>query len=436
MVLIVTTVMAASELIQQTLFVCAALSLLMAIAFSIVARRAGRPALRRGPASPIEGRLAVAALSFGVGVACIQGLVLVGRLLESAIDLVRGSPGLAEADFGFGPAGLWSLGLIFAACLVAFSSLGGRRLGTCLLWCASLIVTWGCLLTPVLRRLPSSGYERSGSTLWLMASWSAVLTLAIAADALMARRRQAAECGTSPGGLDPTSASWPGLPISVIVIATALLLLTAYHLAVPIRLEFGGYSVGATLVSGSAGVAAVACFSLLRRVWSKGLADVSLGLTSLAFCGAATAAIPAEPTVLARRYPLLFSAMIIGLSLSTVLWASVAAALGEALAKGSTSPWSRLLPDAKRFAFLNASLALLMGLCLAIWPRRPTVSVADDSLGQVAAGLAANLFLLLVLLWCSRRLKSVPFHILTVLALLSAAGFVVARMLPFTPRFG
>lgn len=426
----------ASGLIQHAAVACAGLGLVFAVALVFVVRRSPAPCAGRRVAIHFERPLAIAALSLGAGVACVQGIFLVGRLLVAAIDLSRGSPCLAGVEWAFGPVGLWSLGLVFAAGLVAFGAYGDGRLGTCLLWCAFLIATGVWLRSPVLRQLPSRSYEPTGNTLFLAASWAVVVAAAVAVDGWVAGRRSRAAPRHHAGRAKVAGATFPGLPLSVVGIGTALLLLTAYHFAVPSRLAAGGYRAGAVLATGSAGVAAMACFSLLRRVWSRGLAEAALGLGTLAFCGAATTAIPSEPHDLTRRYPLLFSAMIIGLALSTVLWATVAASLSEATAEGSRHSSARLRPYAHRFAFLSASLALLLGLCLAIWPRRPTVSVADDSLGRVAAGLACNLFLLLVLLWCSRRLKSVPFHILTVLALLSAVGFIVVRMLPFTPRFG
>ncbi len=73
---------------------------------------------------------------------------------------------------------------------------------------------------------------------------------------------------------------------------------------------------------------------------------------------------------------------------------------------------------------------------MAVWPRWPAIAAMDDSLGRVAAGMAGNLFMLLVLLWSSRRVHRLTFQILTVLSVVSAAGFLTVRMLPFTPQFG
>ena len=42
----------------------------------------------------------------------------------------------------------------------------------------------------------------------------------------------------------------------------------------------------------------------------------------------------------------------------------------------------------------------------------------------------------LTVLWSARRLRSLTLRILTLLTVLSAAGFMLMRMLPYTPQFG
>jgi hypothetical protein len=73
---------------------------------------------------------------------------------------------------------------------------------------------------------------------------------------------------------------------------------------------------------------------------------------------------------------------------------------------------------------------------MTVWPRLPAIAAMDHSYGRIAAGLSANLYLLLVMLWCSRRLQRLTFHLLTMLAVLSTMGFVIMRMLPFASRVG
>ena len=72
---------------------------------------------------------------------------------------------------------------------------------------------------------------------------------------------------------------------------------------------------------------------------------------------------------------------------------------------------------------------------MAAWPRLRFVAVPDDSIGRVTAGFGAYLFLFLMMLVSSRRLKRLTFHILTFLVLASAVGFMKMRMYPYTPKF-
>ena len=167
------------------------------------------------------------------------------------------------------------------------------------------------------------------------------------------------------------------------------------------------------------------------------MTDVAMGLTSLTVCALAVSLVPSRPALLAERYPMIFSATVIGFALGTVLWTWLSVSWEQ---RAETEPgWttrSPLIPRAKRFAFLNAAMAVVVGMLMAVWPRLRGISATDDEFGQVIAGLAANLFLLLVILWSSRRLRRPTIYILTALALVSTTGFIVVRMLPFTPQFG
>ena len=97
---------------------------------------------------------------------------------------------------------------------------------------------------------------------------------------------------------------------------------------------------------------------------------------------------------------------------------------------------ARFIPHAHRFAFLSAALALVAGALMTYWPRMPSIASMDHSLGRITAGFAAHLFLVLVMLWCSRQLRRLTYDLLTVLAVVSTAGFFIVRMGPFASRLG
>lgn len=397
--------------VQDVARVCAVLALFWSVCAGVVLRRRSLSAMQTAGELSFVGLAHIVALQLGVVAAVIQSVVLAMRMIHVAVELMSGHAPRGAPDYGFGAGGLWTLGFVFAACAITLMSTRARRLWTCLLWSAIILASWACLLAPAVRSTTVGGFERTGNTLVLLGALSILLALAV----------MISRC------------PWPGLSLSATVIAVAVILLVCCHLAVPVAVGRGGFRLGALVVTGSAVLAAFACFLLLGREWSVSLADAGMGLTSLSLCGLATLAVPPQPATLAERYPMIFSAMIVGLALATGLWTHLACAWRQQLDRPQAWAVSgRLIPRAKRFAFVSAAFALVLGAIMAAWPRWPGIAAMDDSIGRVTAGFAANLFLLLVMLWCSRRLHKLTFQILTVLTVVSTAGFLMIRMLPFT----
>lgn len=424
-----------SGAVQDTARACSVLALAWSCCGVVTLWLRGRSS---GPGIDRAGLVGVVlgvALLLGVVAAVVQSVVLVMRMVYVATDVARGYPHVGAGDYGFGTEGLWSLGFLLAACLLGAVMTGDRRLGTGVLWSAIIMASWSCLLAPPLRAAATGGLERSGSTLLLVAAWALLLALAVAVTGWVEARL--GRSVRAEVGRVAVPVAWPGLSPSVSVLALAIALLVCYHLAVPVNLSRGGFRAAVLIVSGSAAGAALGCFLLVRRSGQPALADAAMGLSSLGLCGLATLAVPAQPVLLAERYPMLFNAMIVGLALAAGLWTYVASSSPNAhgdVANGSAGV--HFGGHARRFAFLSAALALILGVAMAIWPRWPAIPTMDDTVGRVTAGLAANLFLLLVMLWCSRRLHRLVFQVLTVLSVASAAGFLLVRMLPFTSRFG
>lgn len=454
--------------LQDVARTCAVLAFLWTLAAAVVALlhgQIGQPDQNQsGNAAPLPagsrsfvGIARFSALLLGVVAAIVQSVILAMRMIFVVTDLINSYTQEVAWTYGFGVTGLWSLGFLLAACLVASLSMRDRCLGTCAVCSAAMLASWACLLSPALRRMAVGGYERTGSMLLLLATLSvllwltAVITRAIDRYGSLESRNVDATGSNANGSADsPTdhvarsgigdsanSRPWPGLTMVATVILVGVVLLAGYHLAVPIAVRPGGFLLTALVTTASSALAAWGGFLLVSRWWSAYLADAAMVLTTLALCGLATMAVPSQPDALAERYPLVFNAMIVGLAVATGLWTELASLWQRRRDKGGDwTTSSRLIPYARRFSFFSAALALVVGAMMALWPRWPTVSATDDSLGRVTAGVAANLFLLLVMLWCSRRLHKVTFQILTVLAVVSTAGFLLSRMLAFTPRFG
>ena len=367
----------------------------------------------------------------------IQAVVLAMRVIYVGFDLANGSPVDRSGAYGFGAQGLWSLGFLLAACSVSFGASGDRRLGSCQLWCLVVFVLWGTLLPPVFVQNATGAWERTASTLLVLIGLAVVLPLMAWMTNRVERRSRWWRLLSNPHNVAAVSCYWPGLSISAVIVAIVVTLLAGFHLAVPTPIGSGGFPFNAAVVTGATGLSAVACFAFLKKSWNRSLADAAMGLSSLCLCAFPTLAIPFDRFGLAHRYPMIFNAMMIGLTVGTACWAWCAA--DWQLRRTTGSVWStaaKLASHAQRFAFLTGSLALLVGLSMAIWPRWPSVGEMDHSLARVSDGMAANLLLLLVLLWCSRRLRASAFHVLTMLSLALTTGFLLVRVLPFGPQFG
>ncbi len=416
---------------------CGALLSLAWILVATLAAQARRPS-DPAPIRSIDfvGSARIAALLLGVLTGVIQAVILTIRAICVVLDHFSAEPDLTTRSFGFTSVGLASLIALTASSAIGWLSTRDRRVGLCLLWSAVLVSAWWSLLGPAVRGNGAGGFDRTGVLLVLLAALSALLLCVVLAAASIERRaRQSAL--TVGGGAPPADTPHrPGFSQSVAVIAILVLILVCYHLLVPVPITPGGVRAGIAVVTVSAAAAAVACFVQLLRGWSGTLADAAMGLTSMFFCAAASLFVPRQPEALAERFPMIFNAVMMGLALATATCAWVVSTLRHRVDRGLEWPTAaRLIPSAERFTFFNASLALVVGAVMAVWPRWPGIATTDDTLGRVAAGLSANLLLLLVLLWCSRRLRRFVFQVLAVLSVVSGAGFLLARMLPFTPQF-
>jgi hypothetical protein len=422
---------------QEVARVCAALALVWSACAAVVRLWNHGEAHGGTSRSGFATATGIVALLLGVVAAIVQSVVLAMRMIVAAEEIARCVPWAGVLDFGFGPHGLWSLGLLLVACLIWLAATGDRRLGSCVIWCGVLIAAWASLIPPALRPTVAGVYERGGTPLLLTTGLSIVLVVTVAVIGLVDRywRRPTELLGA--GETVSGSSPWPGVPVSVAVIGLGVTLLVVYHLAVPTSAARGGFRLTSLVASGSAAASAAATLLVLRRGWGAALAESGMGLASLTVCGLATLVVPSKPEGLADRYPMVFSALIFGFATCTGLWTWMATVWRGRLEQGPASATTaRLIPLAKHFAFLNAALGLSVAALMAVWPRWPMIAATDDSFGRVVAGCSANLYLLLVSLWCSRRLHRAPLQILAVLAVVATAGFILARVWPFTPRFG
>jgi hypothetical protein len=422
--------------IQGLAQTCAAAALLWAVFAALARPHADRATDDRW--SDRFARLArVVALLLAIPAVIVLAVILTMRTVLVAVELVTLVPHPATYRYGFGVDGLWTLLFVFLSSTVAWVSTRDRRLAVCQLWGAISLALWICLLNAPLRTTAVGGVERTSLTLFLAVVVAATLALAVLVIGRVHRLQSPCSVQTSTDPTTDQTGAWPGLTLSVTAIATGMLLLVCYHLAIPLQTHPGGHRLSAFILAGTAGVTASTCFGLSRQALSVPLLDSAMASTSIGLCALATIIVPEQPHALAARYPMLFNAMIVGLAVAMALCVSIGTEPpGPPAAWRGSAFITRLMPHARRFAFLDAALALVVSFAMALWPRWPEIPIMDDSFGRMTAGCAANLLLLLVALWASRRIPRVSYQVLTVLVLVSTTAFLVIRLLPFSARFG
>ena len=227
-----------------------------------------------------------------------------------------------------------------------------------------------------------------------------------------------------------------GLRVVCGVQALFILILVCYHAAVPLPLAYGGIPASAVIGTISALCGSFGCIILSRSLWSLYFVEVAFGLLAMAWACAVMTVVPHWPLSMVERYPVAMNAQMIGLAIAVGAFTWLVGLGQRRQREGLTTSWVfRASGVTRRFSFLSGVLALTLGGLMAAWPRLRFVAVPDDSIGRVTAGFGAYLFLFLMMLVSSRRLKRLTFHILTLLVLASAVGFMMIRMYPYTPKF-
>lgn len=376
--------------------------------------------------------LRLTAVLFGASSATILVVRLGIRLTYVALDTVnvRASEGMHA--FGFHAGGLWCLGFLFVGVSLFHSLTRDRQLVTCLYLIAATAAVWASLLLPVYLRTPNGGLESGGATHALQAT----MALLVCGAGVVANIRKRRSSTRSNSAVHDELLMPPGLRIVCGVQALFVLILVCYHAAVPLPLPYGGIPAAAITGAISALGGSVGCILLSRSLWSPYLVDVALGLLAMTLACAVMSVVPHWPVSMAERYPAALNAQMIGLTLAVGVFTWLVDLGNRRHREGLTTSWVLQANSVcRRFAFLSGALALTLGGLMAIWPRLRFVAIPDDSIGRVTAGFGAYLFLFLTMLVSSRRLKRLTLHILTLLVLACAVGFMMIRMYPYSLAF-
>ena len=235
---------------------------------------------------------ALAALVAGTVAAVMQAVILTIRLIGVAVELSAVSPWFASGRVGFWPGGVWAFGLVGAACLLGLVRTRDRRLWVCLFWCVVLGLVWDAVAGPAICRTQTGSWMRTGVSFDLLVRLSAAMVVGVA----WTRWVRFPSSGCWSGD----DKRWPGFDASCVVLALAVSALAGFHLAVPFSGWGGGLRSATILTAVSAGMGALALYTLLRRRFGVGLCDAGMALSSLALASVVVAAVPNEPTDLSR----------------------------------------------------------------------------------------------------------------------------------------
>lgn len=398
----------------------------------------GAPAASPTPASPLPASSAVFyvwALLFGIIVVVLTAYPI---LIESSSRLLNPNRPVLRLD----DSGLWNLSALLVASLIWGLAAQRSLLPTFALLLGAGLIVWTGLMIP-------SAIGSSERTALLLPSfqppwwsWSLHMQMGLALLLLIASvlqesryrdRRRRAWPDRLHHLLEPYS-RWPGYIQGEAVIAAAVLLLGVYHL---VR-EGPPHWQLAIANCAAAQIAGWTCLFMTYRRWSAntaglGISLLTLAVVSLACAPALGAAGPSPTAEYAARIPVIYNAALFALALMIACWSWLAGVWEQQLLDGI--PWTttgRLIPHARRAAYLLTAIAVLIAYQMAVWPGRVLTGVEDNTPGRIASGVVALLLLTLVSAHNARRMKNETSASLaaslSITFVIVAAAFVFVRL--------
>jgi hypothetical protein len=368
------------------------------------------------------------ALLLGVAAGIIQSVFLGARAIFVLVELWNGFPWLPFARLTFEPGGVWTQVVLFVACAGGLITTADSRLHACTLWSTVGIALWACLLSSPFAVASNGIVERTGFTLFLLLSVGVVTMLA----SLTAIGPASRACSRGSDERPRHRAGWPGFHASCSVLAAILVLCVAYHLAVPV-LDFcgkPGLAAALTFLVSALGAFCTLRLGIHRRI--DGLTNAGLGLASLSFLSLPTVFVAGSDPRLADAYPAWFNALVFGGTIAVLAGTRVLLGLRTIPKDARAGLRPFLAPFVRRCTFLSSCLTLLIATMMAAWPRLPAIATTDDTLGRMIMGFLGCAGFAMASAYSAMRLGGWSFHLVTVLSLITAAGFVWARIIPFS----
>lgn len=262
-----------------------------------------------------------------------------------------------------------------------------------------------------------------------------VLTAAVFQDVLYRNRQKRAW----PDRLAELAAPYSRWPLFIQVeamIAAAVLILGVYVIVRREPLEWPAALTGfaASTVTG------VVCFFMTYRRWSANTAALGIGLLTLAsalfacWAGSIVGGID-EADAYADRIPVTFNAVLFALAIMFFYWRWLAAFWRQQLL--GKEPWTttgRLIPYARRGAFVIAALAMLTAFQMALWPEMVPTSGDDGGWRRILAGLLAIGLVVLIAAKAAMKDTSSSMASLCVAVVVAGVAFVFVRFPPSATR--
>ncbi|NOT02112.1 MAG: hypothetical protein HOP29_15980, partial [Phycisphaerales bacterium] len=259
--------------------------------------------------------------SIWCGVLCGVVLVylLVIRAVEALLEVGHGAPLATWTAPGFGWHGLRSIGKLAAACAIGLLTARDRRVIAPLMWLTAMGVLWTAAALPTFVVHADGTYARTPGVLIAIVGLSLIVG-GFTRGQWLARaggRRRAAMEG---GAATEQEHEWPGLRQSAGALGVLLVLLIGLQTAVPPDRGWVSPRWAAVMTAVAALLAGTACFHTTAWRWSANLADLAMGLVTLAAGSAAVALLPADAGGLDAQFPLVFNAWMIALGLMSGMW--------------------------------------------------------------------------------------------------------------------
>jgi hypothetical protein len=311
--------------------------------------------------------------------------------------------------------GLIDIFLVILAAQLSRFVAGWPGLPVATLWLMVFAGTWWGLMLPPSSELTASRWPIWLTWLaWIQTTWSWSLLGAMLLWVWRGWQVQERAWPGDLGSLVRVAKPWPGLEPT----ATALgLVLVPLGLWLVFSTGPDGYKV-ARLTTWNMAAAALALSVLIGWHWSRTVAELSLALWTLSLAGlaATTAQQVISPRASIEQLPAVHTGVVAGLAGASLLWFWLARLWRQQLRDGRAwTTTGRMIPLAERVGFMAASLAVLVGAKLAMWPRMQYGS-ADNSFVRLVVGSVTYGSLMAICLWAGRPLRRSPMVWLSVMA--------------------